>query len=40
MRYLFFRSRSRKIDWWTIVLLLISLFSFAGAAAMMWMHSG
>ncbi len=40
MRYLFFHSKTRRIDWWTIVLSLISLFSFVGAAAMMWMHSG
>jgi hypothetical protein len=40
MRYLFFHSKTRRIDWWTIVLLLISLFSFAGAAAIMWVHSG
>jgi hypothetical protein len=40
MRYLFFHSKTRRIDWWTIVLFLISLFSFAGAAAIMWMHFG
>jgi hypothetical protein len=32
--------KTRKIDWWMIALFLISIFSFAGAAAIMWMHSG
>lgn len=44
MRSLLFRSNTRsntrKLDWLTIALFLISLFSFAGVAAIMWMHSG
>jgi hypothetical protein len=36
---LFFRPKTRRIDWWMIALSLVSLFSFAGVAAMIWMHS-
>jgi hypothetical protein len=36
---LFFRPKTHRIDWWMIALFLISLFSFAGVAAMIWTHS-
>jgi len=36
---LFFRPKTRRIDWWMIAMFLVSLLSFAGAAAMIWMHS-
>jgi hypothetical protein len=36
---LFFRPKTRRIDWWMIAMFLVSLISFAGVAAMIWMHS-
>jgi hypothetical protein len=36
---LFFRPKTRRIDWWMIAMFLVSLLSFAGVAAMIWMHS-
>jgi hypothetical protein len=36
---LFLRPKTHRIDWWMIALFLISLFSFAGVAAMIWMDA-
>jgi hypothetical protein len=35
----FFRPKTSIIDWWMIAMFLVSLLSFAGVAAMIWMHS-
>jgi hypothetical protein len=36
----FLHPKTRRIDWWLITLLLLSLVCFAGAAVTVWTHSG
>lgn len=35
---IFMYPKTRKIDWWTVALSLVSLLSFLGAAVL-WIHS-